>query len=214
SAGPHLPRVVACCGGRVNSTSRIYVAGGETLIGAALLERLCAAGYGNLVGVPPDEPDLTEAGAVEQFFREAQPGDVFLAAGQSGGIRLNQERPAELMLDNLLVAVHVIPAAHRHGTQKLLYLASSCCYPKDASQPLRVESLLTGELEPTSAAYATAKLAGWQLSQPYGQQYGARFLTAFPASAFGPCDAFHVDSGHGIRALVRRAHPAQLRREQ
>jgi GDP-L-fucose synthase len=197
----------------VNRDACIYVAGGATLVGAALRERLQAAGYNNLVGTPPDEPDLTVSGQVENFFGETRPVYVFLVAGKSGGIRLNQTRPAELMLDNLLVAAHVIHQAHCHGVKKLLYVASSCSYPTHAPQPLRVEDLMTGPLEPTNAAYATAKLAGWQLCTAYRQQYGDRFITAFPANAFGPHDDFSPDGGHVIPALLRKAHEARLRGE-
>jgi GDP-L-fucose synthase len=197
----------------VNPTSRIYVAGGRTVLGAALLERLHAAGYRHLVGTPPDEPDLTVAGQVDDFFGEVRPEYVFLAAGQSGGIGLNRTRPAELMLNNLLVTAHVVDAAHRHGVTKLLYLASSCSYPRHALQPLRVESLLAGPLEPTSAAYATAKLAGWQLCTAYRQEYGARFVTAIPANAFGPHDDFSPESAHVLPALLRRAHEAKVHGE-
>jgi GDP-L-fucose synthase len=197
----------------VNRTARIYVAGGETLAGAALLKRLRAAGYRNLVGTPPDEPDLTLAGQVEDFFGEARPEYVFLVAGKSGGIELNRKCPAELMLDNLLVAAHVIHQAYSHGVAKLLYLASSCSYPKHAPQPLRVESLMAGPLEATSAAYATAKLAGWQLGEAYRRQYGVRFVTAIPTNPFGPHDDFSPEGGHVIAALIYRAHEAKLRRE-
>jgi GDP-L-fucose synthase len=196
-------------GSIVNRAARIYVAGGQTLAGAALLKRLRAAGYRNLVGVPPDDPDLTDAGQVEDFFAEARPEYVFLVAGKSGGIQLNQERPAELMLDNLLVTANVVHQAFRHRVAKLLYLASSCSYPKEAPQPLRVESLMTGPLEATSAAYATAKLAGWQLCEAYRRQHGVRFLTAIPTNPFGPHDDFSPDGGHVIPALMRRAHEAK-----
>jgi GDP-L-fucose synthase len=194
----------------VNHNARIYVAGGTTLAGAAILDRLRGEGYPNLVGVGPDEPDLTVAGQVEDFFGEARPEYVFVAAGKSGGIGLNRSRPAELMLDNLLSAAHVIAAAHAHGVRKLLYLASSCSYPRDAPQPLAVESLLGGPPEPTNAAYAVAKLAGWQLCAAYRQQYGAAFITAIPANAFGPHDDFSPEGGHVIPALLRRAHEARL----
>jgi GDP-L-fucose synthase len=197
----------------VNHTARVYVAGGDTLIGVALRERLRAAGYRNLVGEPPDEPDLTVAGQVEDFFGEARPEYVFVAAGRSGGIGLNRARPAELMLHNLLVTAHVVDAAHRHGVARLLYLASSCSYPRHAPQPLRAEALMTGPLEPTNAAYATAKLAGWQLCAAYRQQYGAPFLTAVPANAFGPHDDFSPGGGHVIPALLRRTHEAKVRGE-
>jgi GDP-L-fucose synthase len=197
----------------VNRSARIYVAGSESLGGAALLERLRGAGYRNLVGTPPDEPDLTVVAQVEDFFAEARPEYVFLTAGQAGGIRLNQTRPAELMLHNLLVTAHVVDSAHRNGVRKLLYLASSCCYPGLAPQPLRVESLTTGALEPTSAAYATAKLAGWRLCAAYRQQYGFRCVTAIPANAFGPHDDFSADGGHVIPALIRKTHEAKVREE-
>jgi GDP-L-fucose synthase len=197
----------------VNPTARIFVAGGETLAGTALLELLPTVGYHNLVGRPPDEPDLTVAGQVEDFFSEFQPEYVFLVAGDSGGIRLNRERPAELMLDNLLVAAHVIHQAYSHGVNKLLYLASSCAYPRQAPQPLQVNSLMAGPLEPTSAAYAMAKLAGWQLCDAYRRQYGVCFITAFPTNPFGPHDDFSLDGAHVIPGLMRRAHEARLRHE-
>jgi GDP-L-fucose synthase len=194
----------------VKRTARVYVAGGETLIGAAIRERLRADGYRNLVGTPPDEPDLTVAAQVDDFFGEARPEYVFLAAGKSGGIALNQARPADLMLHNLLVTGHVLDAAHRHEVVKLLYLASSCSYPRAAPQPLAVESLLSGPPEPTNAAYAMAKLAGWQLCDAYRQQHGRSFITAIPANAFGPADDFSPDGGHVIPALIRKMHEAQL----
>src|SRR5262249_16097149 len=132
---------------------------------------------------------------------------------KSGGIERNRKCPAELMLDNLLVAAHVIQQAYAHGVHKLLYLASSCGYPKHAPQPLRVESLMTGRLETTSAAYATANLAGWQLREAYRQQYGVRFITAFPTNPLGPHDDFSPGGGHVIPALLYRAHKAKLRGE-
>ena len=194
----------------MNHFSRIYVGGGDTTIGWAIRERLRAAGCTNLVGAPPDEPDLTDAGQVEDFFGEARPEYVFFAAGRSGGIARNRAQPAELMLDNLLAAAHVIHAAHTHGVRKLLYLASSCGYPREAPQPLAIESLLAGPLEPTSAPYALAKLAGWQLCSAYRRQYGSRFITAIPANVFGPHDDFSPEGGHVIPSLIRRAHEARL----
>jgi GDP-L-fucose synthase len=192
----------------------IFVAGGTTPIGRALLERLRADGYRRLVGAPPEEPDLTDAGRVAAFFAWARPQYVFLAAGKSGGIGVNQSRPADLMLDNLLVAAHVIAEANRSGVAKLLYLASSCSYPRLAPQPMRPESLLTGPLEPTNDAYAVAKLAGWKLCQAYRRQWGAPFITAIPANSFGPFDDFSPESGHVIPALMRRMHEAKLRNDE
>jgi GDP-L-fucose synthase len=194
----------------VNLSSRIFVAGGETLIGSAIIERLGAEGCRNLVGAPPDEPDLTVAAQVDDFFGEARPEYVFLAAGRSGGIRLNQTCPADLMLHNLLVTAHVLDAAHHHKVAKLLYLASSCSYPREAPQPLAVESLLAGPPEPTNAAYATAKLAGWQLCDAYRRQHGRDFVTAIPANPFGPGDDFSPDGGHVIPALIRKMHESRL----
>jgi GDP-L-fucose synthase len=195
----------------MHHSSRIYVAGGDTLLGAALLERLQEAGCENLVGVPPYEPDLTVAGQVEDFFAEARPEYVFVMAGKSGGIHANQTYPAELMRDNFLVTAHILHSAQAQGVAKLLYLGSSCCYPRNAPQPLRVASLMTGLLEPTSEAYATAKLAGLQLCQSYRQQNGVCFITAIPANPFGPHDDFHPDHGHVIPALMRKLHQAKLR---
>ncbi len=197
----------------MNRDSRIYVAGGDTLIGRALHDRLHAAGYGRVVGEPPHEPDLTDGRQVEDFFDEARPEYVFLVGGMSGGIEMNRARPAELMRDNLLGAAHVIHAAHEYEVRKLVYLASSCSYPKFAPQPMAVDSLMTGPLEPTNAAYAMAKLAGWQLCAAYRQQYGARFATAIPANSFGPGDDFSPEGGHVIPGLIRRAHEAKRRGE-
>ncbi len=198
----------------MNRNSSVFVAGGTTPIGRALLERLCADGFYRLVGVPPDEPDLTDAGRVAAFFSWARPQYVFLVAGKSGGIGANQSRPADLMLDNLLVAAHVIAEASRSAVAKLLYLASSCSYPRLAPQPMRPEALLTGPLEPTNDAYAVAKLAGWKLCQAYRRQCGAPFITAVPANSFGPFDDFGHESGHVIPGLMRRLHEAKQRDEK
>jgi GDP-L-fucose synthase len=191
--------------------TRVFVAGGDTLPGAALLDLLPAEGFTDLVGVGPDEPDLTDALAVNSFFASEKPEWVFLVGGPSGGIGLNRARPADLMLANLQVVTNVLDAAQRHGVRRLLYLASSCAYPREAPQPLSPASLGTGPLEPTSAPYATAKLAGAVLCDAYRRQYGSKFITAFPANPFGPGDDFGADSGHVIPALIRRAHEAAER---
>ena len=193
---------------------RIYVAGGETLLGAAIVRELQRSECDALVGLPPHEPNLENSDQVEDFFQSVRPDYVIVAAGASGGIDENRKHPADLMLDNLLTAMHVIPAAFRHGVRKLLYLASSCCYPKLAPQPLRVESLGTSSLEPTNEAYATAKLAGLRLCQAYRQQYAAPFITAIPANLFGPGDDFHPDTGHVIPAMMRRLDKAQRHDER
>lgn len=194
----------------MNANSRIFVAGGNTLIGAAILEMLRDRGYANIVGCGEDEPDATDGRAVEEFFASERPEYVFLAAGRSGGIGLNRACPADLMLNNLLTITNLVSAAHKWHVTKLLYLASSCAYPRAAQQPMQVDSLTTGPVEVTSEAYATAKLAGWKLCDAYRRQYGCCFITAFPANAFGPHDDFAPESGHVIPALIRRAHEAKL----
>lgn len=193
----------------MNRLARIFVAGGDTLIGAALLDHLSDRGFLNLVGVGAYEPDLTDESAVLDFFRRTRPEFVFHAAGKSGGIGLNRERPADLMLNNLRVTANVLEAARQCGVKKLLYLASSCSYPRNAPQPMRVESLLTGPVEPTSEAYAMAKIAGWKMCEAYRRQYGCRFITGIPTNAFGPNDDFDPASGHVIPALIRRTHEAK-----
>jgi GDP-L-fucose synthase len=197
----------------MNRHARVFVAGASTLAGAALLERLEIAGFHSLVGTPPDEPDLTQQSQTEDFFGETRPEYVFLVAGKSGGIERNRNHPAELMLDNLLVSANVLRAAHAHGVVKLLYLASSCSYPRDAVQPLRVEALMSGPLEPTSEAYAMAKLAGCCLCRAFRRQYGVNFITAFPATPFGPHDDFSPEASHVIPGLVRRAHHSKEQAE-
>jgi GDP-L-fucose synthase len=195
---------------RVERHAAIYVAGGQTLIGSALLRHLVSQGYTNLVGAPPDEPNLCSAAAVDEFFRRTRPRYVIFAAGKSGGIQANRSFPADLMLDNLLSACHVIDAAHRYGAKKLLYLASSCSYPKLCPQPMAVESLWSGPLEPTNDAYATAKLAGITLCQAYARQHGQDFISGIPANAFGIEDDFSPEGGHVIPALIGKLHRAKL----
>lgn len=188
--------------------AKIYVAGSQTLIGSALVRQLKQQGYTNLL--KSQEPDLTDAAQVDDFFTQTNPDYVFLAAGKSGGIGANQKYPAQLMLDNLLIEAHVIPIAYRHGVKKLLYLASSCSYPKLCPQPMRVESLMTGPLEPTNEAYAVAKLAGLKLCQAYRQQYGVNFINGIPANAFGIGDDFSLEDSHVIPALIRKMHEAKV----
>ena len=192
----------------MDKQSTIFVAGAETLIGAALIRELSRQGYAAVV--PADrEPELTDAREVDAFFTDYRPEYVLVAAGKSGGILANQRYPADLIRDNLLVAANVIHAAHTHGVQKLLYLASSCSYPKRAPQPLRPDSLMTGPLEPTNEAYATAKLAGIAMCRAYREQHGDCFIVAIPANAFGPGADFSEENSHVIGALIRRMHDAQ-----
>jgi GDP-L-fucose synthase len=195
----------------MNPDTRVFVAGGETLIGRALVEVLLGQGFTNLVGTGNDEPDVTDAAATAWFFAHEAPEVVFLCAGLSGGIGLNRARPVELMRDNLLGTLSVLDAAAQFGASKLVYLASSCAYPKHAPQPLRVESLGTGPMEPTSEPYSLAKFAGLKLCEAYRREFECRFVTAIPANGFGPHDDFTAEGGHVVPALIRRAHEAKIR---
>ncbi len=195
---------------QLDKQAKIYVAGGQTLIGAALLRELELQGYSNLVGKGSEEPDLVSGAQVNDFFARTVPDYVFLTAGKSGGIMANQEYPAELMLDNLLVECHVIDSAFRHGVRKLLYLASSCCYPKVCPQPMQTNSMFTGPVEPTNEAYAMAKIAGIKLCQAYRQQYNANYIVGIPANAFGAGDDFSLENSHVIPALIRKIHDAKV----
>lgn len=193
----------------MDQRSRIYVAGMSTPIGSALVRELRRQGYANLLAAD-GEPDLTSADAVDAFFARLMPEVVFVAGGRSAGIRGNQQFPADLMLDNLLVECHVIDSAFRRGVRQLLYLASSCCYPRECPQPMRVESLLTGHLEPTSETYALAKLAGIGLCRAYARQYRVRFISVIPGDAFGPGDDFSPEESHVVAGLIRRMHLAKM----
>ena len=194
----------------MEKNSKIYVAGGQTLIGAAILRELKREEYPNIVGESGGEPNLTDALQVDSFFKKEHPEYVFLAAGKSGGIEANQKYPAEFMIDNLLIECNVIKSSHKYGVKKLLYLASSCSYPKHCPQPMQVKSLLTGPLEPTNEAYAVAKIAGIKLCQSFHQQYGANFISGIPANTFGPGDDFSLDNSHVIAALMRKMHEAKI----
>ncbi|MFN8543849.1 MAG: GDP-L-fucose synthase [Candidatus Binatia bacterium] len=194
----------------MEASDTVCVAGARTLVGRALLRRLAREGWTDVAGVA-DEPDWTDAGAVDALFARTRPAWVFVAAGRSGGIRANQKYPADLMQENLLATCHVLAAAHRHGVRKLLYLASSCSYPRDAEQPMRVESLAAGPPEPSNAAYATAKRAGIQLCQAYRAQHGAGFIAGIPADVFGPGDDFDPEDSHVVPALIRKLHDARER---
>ena len=186
----------------VDFASRIYVAGHMGLVGSALVRRL--EGRKNLILRTRAELDLTDAAAVNRFFAEQRPTQVYVAAGRVGGIRDNATHPADFIRDNLLIAANVIDAAYRHGTQKLLYLGSSCVYPKHAPQPIRPEALLSGALEPTNRAYAIAKIAGLELCRAYREQYGFNAIAAMPTNLYGPFDRFDAERSHVIPALLLR----------
>jgi GDP-L-fucose synthase len=182
--------------------SRVFVAGGRSMIGSAIVRRLEAEGLAPIAA--DEEPDYRDRAAVEAFLTRQQPRYVFIAAGETAGIGGNTARPADLMTDNLLAAANLIPAAASHGAEKLLYLASSCIYPKHAPHPLQTASLWTGPVEPTSGAYATAKLAGVVLVDAFRRQHGKPFVAAIGADAYGPGDDFSADNAHVVGALIRR----------
>lgn len=186
---------------------RIFVAGAGKAVGAATVKALEKAGYTGVIKA--GEPLLSDQGAVNRFFVEEKPQWVILAAGKSGGISFNRKNPADLIYDNLMVETNVIHAAHQNGVAKLLYLASSCSYPRLCEQPIREEYLLTGSLEPTNQPYAVAKIAGIELCRAYHSQYGDNFVAAVPTNYFGPGDDFSPENSHVIGALLRRMHEAK-----
>lgn len=193
----------------MNRDSKVYVAGHRGLVGSALLRRLEADGYARVLTRTREELDLTDARAVDEFFAAQRPEYVFLAAAKVGGILANATYPADFLRDNLAVELAVIDAAYRHGAKKLLFLGSSCIYPKFAPQPLREEYLLTGELEPTNEPYAVAKIAGIKLCEAYRKQYGADFISAMPTNLYGPGDNFDPKGSHVLPALIRKFHEAK-----
>jgi len=188
---------------------RIYVAGHRGLVGSAIRRACEARGFGNLLLRERAQLDLREAPAVERFFAEQRPEYVFLAAARVGGIHANDSRPADFIRDNLQIQANVIDAAWRHGARKLLFLGSSCIYPKLAPQPLREEYLLTGALEPTNEWYAIAKLAGLKMCQAYRRQHGFDAITLLPTNLYGPGDNFDPETSHVLPALLRRIDAAR-----
>jgi GDP-L-fucose synthase len=189
--------------------SRIFVAGHRGLVGSAIHRRLVAAGHERLLLRTSAELDLRSPQAVDQFFAVERPEYVFLAAARVGGIHANNSRPAEFIRDNLQIQTNVIDAAWRNGARKLLFLGSSCIYPKLAPQPLREEYLLTGALEPTNEWYAIAKIAGLKMCQAYRRQYGFDAISAMPTNLYGPGDNFDLQNSHVLPALMRKIHEAK-----
>jgi len=193
----------------VNRESKIYVAGHRGLVGSAIVQRLEQEGYGNLLMRTREELDLKDTRAVEEFFAEQRPDYVFLAAARVGGILANDTHPVEFLRDNLYIELNVIEAAHRHGAKKLLFLGSSCIYPKFAPQPIKEEHLLTGELEPTSEPYAIAKIAGIKLCQAYDREFATDFISVMPTNLYGPGDNFDLETSHVLAAMIRKFHEAK-----
>ncbi len=190
-------------------TSRIYVAGHAGLVGSAVVRRLERDGYRNILTATRHQLDLRNQSEVNHWFKANRPEYVFLVAGTVGGILANSTRPAEFIYDNLMIHGTVVDACHRYDVRKLLYLGSSCIYPRDAAQPITEEELLTGPLEPTNEWYAIAKIAGIKLCQAYRRQYGCDFISAMPTNLYGPNDNFDLDGGHVVPALIRKFHEAK-----
>jgi len=190
-------------------SSRVFVAGHRGLVGSAIVRRLSILGYENVLVATRDQLDLRDQAAVNYWFRANRPEYVYLVAGTVGGIIANSTRPAEFIYDNMMIHATVVHSAHLFGVKKLLYLGSSCIYPRMASQPMKEEELLSGPLEPTNEAYAIAKIAGIKLCQSYRTQYGSDFISAMPTNLYGPNDNFHLTSSHVLPALIRKFHDAR-----
>jgi GDP-L-fucose synthase len=196
----------------VDKNSRIFVAGHRGLVGSAILRRLAADGYSNLLARSHQELDLTDTLAVTSFFATERPEYVFLAAARVGGILANDTYPADFIIENLRIETNVIDASYKYGGRKLLFLGSSCIYPRLAPQPMREEYLLTGALEPTNEAYAIAKIAGVKMCQAYRRQHGFPAISLLPTNVYGPGDNFDPEQSHVIPALIRKFHEGKVAR--
>ena len=194
----------------MNPTDKIYIAGHRGLVGTALMRNLRVKGFDNFVTQTHAELDLTRQSAVEAFFAAEKPDHVFLAAAKVGGIYANNAYPAEFIRDNLAIQTNIIHTAYLNNVKRLLFLGSSCIYPKLAPQPMKEEHLLTGELEPTNRPYALAKIAGIEMCWSYNRQYGTQYLAAMPTNLYGPGDNYHPENSHVIPALIRKFHEAKV----
>jgi GDP-L-fucose synthase len=194
--------------------SKIYIAGHRGLVGGAILRLLQAKGFGNLLCRNPSELDLRDQEAVAAFFSLESPEYVFLAAARVGGIRANSTYPAEFIYDNLMIQANIIHHAYGSGVKKLLFLGSSCIYPKFCPQPMKEEFLLDGKLEPTNEPYAVAKIAGIKMCQAYNRQYGTQFISLMPTNLYGPGDNFDLQDSHVVPALIRKFHEAKVNGEK
>lgn len=194
----------------MNRQDRIYVAGHRGLVGSAIVRKLAEKGYENVTGRTHAQLDLTEQVEVDAFFRQEKPEYVFLAAAKVGGIGANSTYPADFILQNLLIECNVLQSAFRHGVRKLLFLGSSCIYPKMCPQPIKEEYLLTGPLEPTNEAYALAKISGLRMCQFFNRQYGTNYISVMPCNLYGPNDYFDLNNSHVIPALLAKMHQATM----
>jgi GDP-L-fucose synthase len=196
----------------MDKSEKIFVAGHRGLVGSALIRRLKAEGFANLPKRDRSQLDLSDEPAVRNFFALEKPAVVIFAAAKVGGIKANSDFPVEFLLDNLRIQNNIIHAAHEAGVRKLLFLGSSCIYPRLAPQPIPETALLGGPLEPTNEAYAIAKIAGIKLCQAYAREYGANFISAMPANLYGSNDNFDLETSHVLAALLRKAHEAKMRK--
>lgn len=194
----------------MNKSDKIYVAGHRGMVGSAILRKLHKEGYGNTVTRTHSEMDLTSQGAVKDFFRREKPDVVVLAAAKVGGIQANNVFRAQFLYENLMIQNNVIHSAYEQGVKKLLFLGSSCIYPKFAPQPLKEESLLTGLLEQTNEPYAIAKIAGIKMAESYRRQYGVNYISAMPTNLYGPNDNYDLNNSHVLPALIRKFHTAKV----
>jgi GDP-L-fucose synthase len=196
----------------MQKSEKIFIAGHGGMVGSAITRALEARGFSNLVKRSRAELDLSVARAVADFFQKEKPEIVIFAAAKVGGIKANNDFPVEFLIDNLRIQTNIISGAYENGTRKLLFLGSSCIYPKHAPQPISESALLTGPLEPTNDAYAIAKIAGVKLCQAYAREYGANFISAMPTNLYGPNDNFDLETSHVLAALLRKAHEAKTKR--
>ncbi|MDO8444896.1 MAG: GDP-L-fucose synthase [Deltaproteobacteria bacterium] len=194
----------------MNKSSRIYIAGHRGLVGSAICRRLKLEGFGNLVVRTSKELDLRRQSEIQAFFEKERPEYVFLSAAKVGGILANNSYPADFIYDNIMIEANIIHASYRYSVKKLLFLGSSCIYPKHAPQPIKEEYLLTGELEPTNEPYAIAKIVGLKMCQAYNRQYGTNFISAMPTNIYGPYDNFDLNTSHVLPALIRKFHEAKV----
>jgi GDP-L-fucose synthase len=195
----------------MHKSEKIFIAGHRGMVGSAITRTLEEHSFSSLLRPTRAELDLADSRAVSEFFGKEKPDVVIFAAAKVGGIKANNDLPVEFLIDNLRIQTNVIAAAHDNGVRKLLFLGSSCIYPKHAPQPIRESALLTGPLEPTNEAYAIAKIAGVKLCQAYDREYGANFISAMPCNLYGPNDSFDLNSSHVLAALIRKAHEAKTK---
>jgi GDP-L-fucose synthase len=198
----------------MNKSDKILVAGHRGMVGSAIVRRLESEGFNNLLTRDRSQLDLADESAVAKFFAEERPTIVIVAAAKVGGIKANNDFPVEFLLENLRIQNNLIRSAYESGVRKLLFLGSSCIYPKFAPQPIPETALLSGPLEPTNEAYAIAKIAGIKLCQAYNREYGANFISALPTNLYGPNDNFDLETSHVLAALIRKAHEAKVRKDK